>query len=284
MNEIAIDLPREAYIPREKIQGAVKLWIDKTVSARAVKLEILGTEKTHIERRSNDDSHVYREINYILRDRIILHSPQYDDDMQIEPGNYVFEFDFMMPESAPPSYRGSQVDIVYELNARVDVPWWFDIVRRKPLYVFRSREPLDYLQEPVQFQSSNYYDTNPRKPGFMAEISKTGFLTGEVIEGSIALKNMHASNIRKIYVTLLGIEYAEASRYSESTTQFSGRIEIPVDDMYEGAPKLFNISVPRNCPPSYESRYSNFRWGLEIGLDIPLGFDVKALHPIEILH
>ena len=50
MKEIAIELSREAFIPGELIEGAVSLLIDKPVSARAVKLEILGYEKTRIQK------------------------------------------------------------------------------------------------------------------------------------------------------------------------------------------------------------------------------------------
>jgi hypothetical protein len=283
MKEITIELSRDAFIPGELIEGAVKLSIDKGVSARAVKLEVTGSEKTHIERGSGDDSHVYRETNHIIKENIILHSPIYETELELAPGNYVFEFDFKLPEYALPSYDGSNADIKYELKARVDVPWWFDIVDKRPLYVFRSRNPLGLLKKRVQFQSDNYSDMRSQKPSFHAEIPKTGFLAGEVIEGTVALKNMSASNIRKIYLTLLGIEFAQASGYTESVTQSKERIEIPAHGMYEGVPIQFILPIPRNCPSSYEGRYSNFRWGVEIGLDIPLAFDVKTIHPVEIL-
>jgi hypothetical protein len=283
MKKIVIELSREAFIPGELIEGTVKLSIDKQVSARAVKLVILGHERTHIKRGSGDDSRVYRETNYILRQNIVLHGPLYDNELELAPGNYVFEFEFMMPESALPSYNGSNVDIEYDLEARVDVPWWFDIVDKRRIYVFRSRNPLKFLKDPVTFQSDNYYHQYSDKPAFWAQITKSGFLAGEVIEGTVALKNTYSSKIRKIYVSLRGVEFARASGYTESITQYNERIEISVHDMSEGIPKLFYLSAPRNCPSSYEGIYSNFRWGVEVGLDIPFGFDIKALHPVEIL-
>ena len=283
MKEIAIELSREAFIPGELIEGAVSLLIDKPVSARAVKLEILGYEKTRIQKGSGDDSHIYKETNYILRQNIILHGPMYDNRMELAPGNYVFEFEFIMPESALPSYKGSNVKIEYELEARVDVPWWFDIVDKRQIYVFRSRDPLRFLRNPVTFQSENYYHQYSNKPAFFAQITKGGFIAGEVIEGTVAMKNTYSSKIRKIYVNLRGVEFAKASSVTERITHFNERIEIPVHDMFEGIPKLFYISAPRNCPSSYEGILSNFRWGLEVGLDIPFAFDIKALHPVEIL-
>jgi hypothetical protein len=53
--------------------------------------------------------------------------------------------------------------------------------------------------------------------------------------------------------------------------------------MREGVAKVFFLQIPTDAPSSYEGMYSNFRWGVFVGLDIPFGFDVKALYPIEVL-
>jgi hypothetical protein len=151
MNDISIDLVKEAYLPGEIIKGTVRLELEKSVKARAVKLRIIGLEETRVEVGSGDDSHTYHERNYILKNDIILHSPMYDKDLELDPGNYAFVFEFKMPENALPSYKGTNVSVTYTLEARVDVPWWLDIVEKRPIYVFRNREVLNW-QEPVLWQ------------------------------------------------------------------------------------------------------------------------------------
>lgn len=283
MNDISIELPKEAYLPGEIIKGTVRLDLEKSVKARAVKLRIIGLEKTSVTVGSGDDRHTYRERYYILKNDIILHSPSYDDDLELDPGNYAFWFEFILPGDALPSYRGTNASVTYTLEARVDVPWWLDIVKKRSIFVFRNREVLRLLTAPARFNSDNFINGVGNKPCFGVELVKTGFIAGETIEGTIAVYNMAASKIRKIYIKLLGEELATACGHRETRIQSKQEIEIPVCDMMEGVAKVFFLQIPNNAPSSYEGRYSNFRWGVFVGLDIPFGFDVKALYPIEVL-
>lgn len=283
MKDISIELVKEAYLPGEIIKGTVILDLEKPVKARAVKLRIIGLEETSVEVGSGDDSHTYHEKNYILKNDIILHSPMYDDDLELDPGYFAFEFEFRMPEDALPSYRGTNVSVTYNLEARVDVPWWLDIVKKRPIYVFRNREVLRLLTAPVKFTSDNYMNGVSKKPCFGVELAKTGFLAGETVEGTVFLYNMAASKVRKIYIRLLGEEMATARGHRETRMQSKQEIEMPMHDMIEGIAKVFFLQIPNNAPSSYEGMYSNFRWGVFVGLDIPFGFDVKALYAIEVL-
>lgn len=282
MKQIAVELPKEAYLPGEIVEGRVRLSIDKTVTARAVKLDIIGLEETRITVGSSDSRTTYREHNYMLRDRVILHSPQYDNDMDLEPGNYVFKFESILPKNALPSYSGNHAVVSYKLLARVDIPLWFDILGLRNMFVFRDRYALKLLTAPVRFQSENFLAPGD-KPGFSVELTKTGYVAGEVIEGTVILSNTDSSKIRKIDVELLGAEFATARGHKRNRTQKKHEIEIPVHDMIDGIQNRFYLPIPRDAPSSYEGMYSNFRWGVEVGLDIPFGFDVKALHPVEIL-
>lgn len=283
MKQILIELPKAAYLPGEIVEGIVRLSIDKPVKARAVKLEIVGLEETHIEVRSGKHSHTYREYNHILKNDIILHGPLYDENLELQPGNYAFTFEFNIPETALPSYEGTNASVTYKLKAKVDVPFWLDIVDRKKIFVFRNRDALKLLLQPAQFQSENFFIPNHDKPGFSVELLKVGYLAGEVIKGSITLRNMGASKMRKVDVRLLGMEFAKAGGYDRDTTRHSSEIEISTNSVIEGVPIKFNLPTPRGAPSSYEGIFSNFRWAVEVGLDIPFGFDVKALYPVEIL-
>lgn len=283
MKEIKIELHREGYLPGEIVEGAVNLTIDKPVKARAVKLDVTGLEETRITVSHGKSSTTYREYNYILKDQIILHGPQFEKNLELEQGNYVFKFEFKIPEYALPSYNGRNAFVRYKLKARVDVPYWFDIVDKKSFYVFRDRAALKLLTHPAFFQSKNYTQPHSKKPSFYVELPKAGYKGGEAIECILTLKNMTASRIRKVDAKLLGEEYARARRYTRTKTHHMHEIEIPVHDFIDEIPKVCLIPIPTEIPSSYEGRYSNFRWGLEIGLDIPFGLDVKALHPIEII-
>jgi hypothetical protein len=291
MNNISIQSVKSAYITGEIIKGIVRLKLDKTVKARAVKLEIFGLEETRIYRRgmysdtrSIKISYTYHDKNYFLKSYIILHCPQYDNDLELGPGNYAFRFEYKIPENALPSYMGRNASVSYKLVARVDVPWWLDVVEKRSIFVFRNREDLKSLTVPVKFTSDNFMDGISKKPCFGVELSKAGFLVGETIEGKVFLYNIADSKLRKIYVRLLGEELATAEGQQETKINYKQEIEIPVDDIMEGIAKVFFLQIPKNAPSNYEGLISNFSWGVEVGLDIPFGFDVKAFYPIEVLH
>ncbi|UCG70271.1 MAG: hypothetical protein JSV09_04440 [Thermoplasmata archaeon] len=283
MKQISIELPKPAYLPGELVEGNARLTIDRPVKARAIKLNVVGLEETSITVGSGDDSRTYRERNFLLKNEIILHGPQFEKNVELPPGNYLFKFEYVIPENALPSYKGTNSSVTYKLRAKVDVPLWFDIEDKKEIFVFRNRGALKLLTHPARFWSENFSNLNPDKPGFSVELTKTGYLAGEAIEGTVNLKNMATSRIRHIYIRLLGEEFAWASGYHRNVTQQKHEIEISVANMVEGIPKLFFLPIPRDAPTSYEGLFSNFRWAVEVGLDIPFGFDVKALHPVEIL-
>lgn len=283
MKQITIELPKPGYLPGELVEGNARLTIDRPVKARAIKLNVVGLEETSITVGSGDDSRTYRERNFLLNNEIILHGPQFEKNVELPPGNYIFKFEYVIPENALPSYKGTNSSVIYKLHAKVDVPLWFDIDDKKQIFVFRNREALKLLTHPVRFWSENFQHPNPEKPGFSVELTKTGYLAGEAIEGTVILKNVATSRIRKIYIRLLGEEFARASNYHRNVSQQKHEIEISVGNMVEGIPKLFFLPIPRDAPTSYEGMFSNFRWAVEVGLDIPFGFDVKALHPVEIL-
>lgn len=282
MNQITIDLPTETYLPGEVVKGTVNLSIDKTVKARNVKLGIIGLEKTRVTVNSGKYSTTYRETNHIIKEEVILKGPDYDKNLELHPGNFTFTFEFKIPENAPPSYKGLNASITYELNSRVDVPMWKDIVDKKSFIVSKKRKDMDLLTQPANFQSDNFSQPNDKKPGFSVELKKVRYVIGEVIEGSITLQNMAASKIRKIDIKLLGVEYARAQRHSRNVTLNKEKIEIPIHEIFEQMPKQFNLPIPKEVPPSYECKLSNFRWAIEVGLDIALRKDVKTQFNVEI--
>jgi hypothetical protein len=283
MKEIKIELQRAGYLPGEIVEGAVNLTIDKPVKARKVKLDVLGVEETRITVSHGKSSTTYRSKNNILKEMIVLHGPQFEKNLEMEPGNYVFKFEFKIPEYALPSYNGTHAFINYQLHARVDVPFWLDIVDKKPFYIFRDRGHLNQLTNPAHFQSKNYIQPYSKKPSFYIQLPKTGFAVGEQIECALTMKNMAATRIRKIDLRLIGQEYAWAQGYTRTISQKKHEIEIPFGDIIEGVTRIYYIQIPSDTQSSYEGRYSNFRWVLEVNLDIPLGFDVKAMHQVEII-
>lgn len=283
MKEIKIELFKDAFLPGDVVRGKVKLVIDKTVKARVIKMDIIGRESTNITVGSGDSSRTYHDHNFMLKHDVILQSPMYAENLELEPGSYEFRFEFRLPIFALPSYSGRHARISYILQAKVDVPLWFDIVDFREFYVFRNRKALNILKEPVHFQSNNYFIPDDGRPSFYVQLNKTGYRAGENIRGSITFKNMAVGSIRKVYIRLLGEEFASAASHHRNTMEIKNRIHIPNNGIIRGIPVQFQLPIPNNAPSSYEGIYSNYRWAVEVGLDWAFKIDVRALHPIEIL-
>ena len=245
MSQIAIELPTETYLPGEVVKGTVNLSIDKTVKARNVKLDIFGLEKTRIIVNSGTASRIISDSNYIMKEEIILRSPDHDKKLELHPGNFTFTFEFKIPENASPSYKGSNASITYELNSRVDVPLLKDVVAKKSFRVSKNREDMALLTQPANFQSDNFSQPNSKKPGFSVELTKAGM-------------------------------------YKKNVTPHAEKIEIPIHEIFEGMPNQFNLPIPKEAPPSYECKLSNFRWTIEVGLGIALRTDVKEQSTVEV--
>jgi hypothetical protein len=282
MKQMAVELERQFFLPGEVVKGQVHLTIDKPVKARKIWLDVEGLEETSITDGAGKSSSTYYERNSMIENKILLHRPEGEEHTELEPGKYTFKFEFTIPKKALPSYRGRNAKITYSLNARVDVPKWLDIVEKKDFHVVRNRDDIRSYERPSHFQSDNYLNLEDDKPGFFVELPRIAFIAGKSIEGTITLCNKKACEVRKIELRLIGIEHAEASKYKVNQRLREYESELPTDNLVEATPARFHFPIPKSAPGSFEGNYSNFRWALEVQLDLPLKFDIKARYPVEI--
>ena len=280
MKQIRVELKKDVFLPGEKVEGRVFLSTDEPVKTRAIKVKIVGKEMTKIgsgKRRVSQTIH-------ILEDEIILLKDVSDDKFELQPGSHGYDFNFRIPEKVPPSYKGWNVSIEYAVEARIDVPYWLDITDRKLLYVLNSSKSLDSLKKQVHFCSANFSDYSLDKPSFSAELSMSGFVTGQIIEGTVTLRNPSKSKLRKVDIALSAIENASAHGRKTTVPYSVSKVNVPARDIIELMPVRFNLKIPKNVSSSYEGAISNLRWAVEIKLDIPFGFDVRAQQPVEIVN
>ncbi|VVB96650.1 Uncharacterised protein [uncultured archaeon] len=51
--------------------------------------------------------------------------------------NAMIPFKFSIPEEAPPSYKGENIESIWQVNVKIDIPWAFDIHAEKYVEVER---------------------------------------------------------------------------------------------------------------------------------------------------
>jgi hypothetical protein len=283
MSHITVDLQRKSFFPGQIVKGTINVMIEKHIKVRAVQLEIVGFEKTKVIIGSGRSSDAVIEKNYILQDKVYLKPPKMGEEYELDSGDYTSEFEFRIPYSAPPSYDGKFVKIKYWLKIRVDAYLGRDIVSKKPFKVIRSRKAQESFTHSVSFQSWNYMDHDSDRPGFHIKFPSKSFRAGKAIKGNITICNKDACKMRKVKFRLIGIENARAKGHQRSYEVKTYKFVYPVEHLVDGIPAGFHIPLQRNIPRSYEGLNSNFKWEIEIQLDLSFKTDIKERFPVEII-
>jgi hypothetical protein len=271
-NRIFVELPRTSYFTGDVASGAVVLETDKEVDARGLSLDILGRESTQITRQQGKTSVTYRSHADLFAWRVPLHGPGL-----VPPGVQRFPFQFQIPENALPSYTGPHASVGYSLNARLDVPWWPDAVHSVPIFVFFARQSVRTFSDPVRFRSGG------GGPEIYVELDGSRFFAREMIGCRITILRLGDHRARRVYVRLIGGEWARAERAEETTRSTIAELDIPMDRVRIGEPFTFEIPIPSNVQSSYRGTYSYYSHILQIGLDIAWATDLVAETPLVIV-
>jgi Arrestin (or S-antigen), N-terminal domain len=110
---------RDHYAPGEPISGHVLAIAGEPTNCRRLTVEI----GWHTEGRGDKDAETHFETT--------LH------EGPIEPGEQRFPFAATLPEG-PLSYAGHYVNIVWQVNARLDLAWRFDPKAERTFYLALS--------------------------------------------------------------------------------------------------------------------------------------------------
>lgn len=192
-------------------------------------------------------------------------------------GAHAFPFRFQIPFEALPSYHGRHANVQYVLTARLDVPLWLDTVWTGELFVFYDRTSVRQFADPVRFRSGG------EGPEVYVELDGSRFFARELIGCRITLLRLAGARVRRVYVRLLGSEWARADGAQETSPTFQHEVSIPMEAVRVGVPFEFEIPIPGEVQSSYRGTHSYHGYALLVGLDIAWGFDIVAQTPIVIV-
>jgi hypothetical protein len=271
-NSIAVELPKTSFFTGDVVAGAVVLETTRETSTRGLTLDILGREETEITRGSGKNSHTYRS----TADQVAWRVPLVPEGI-IEPGVHRYPFEFQIPVYALPSYSGKHAKVEYMLTARLDVPWWPDAVWRQAISVFFARESVRTFAKPVRFRSGG------EGPEIYVELDGDRFFAREIMGCRITILRLGEQRVRRVYVRLVGGEWARAQSQEETTSAVVNQLDIPMAAIRVGEPFAFEIPIPLNVQSSYRGTYSYSTYVLQIGLDIAWATDLVAETPVVIV-
>lgn len=269
---ISVELPRNAYFMGDVIEGTVALEVTKETPSRGLYVDFAGTEETEITRSSGKQSVTYRSSSSVVAWRLPLQG-----ETTIAPGTYRFPFRFQVPLQGLPSYTGRHARVKYILSARLDVPLWLDTVWSEEVFVFYDRPSVRTFSEPVRFRSGG------DGPEIYVELDGDRFFAREMMGCRITLLRTGDHRIRRVYVRVIGAEFAQAQSQHEETTTFRTEVDVPYDQIRSGIPFAFEIPIPGDVQSAYRGTYSYYSYMLQVGLDIAWGFDLVAQTPVVIV-
>ncbi len=269
---ISVELPRNAYYMGEVLEGTVVLETTRETPSHGLYVDFAGKEETQITRSSGKSSVTYRSEAGLVAWRLPLQG-----EASIPPGTYRFPFKFQIPPQGLPSYTGRHAAVKYVLTARLDVPLWLDTVWTDEVFVFYDRPSVRTFSQPVRFRSGG------DGPEVYVELDGDRFFARELIGCRITLLRLGDQRVRRVYVRLIGGEFARAQSQEETSTIFSTEVDIPMDRIQLGIPFAFEIPIPGEVQSAYRGTYSYCSYILSVGLDIAWGADLVAQTPIVIV-
>ncbi|HYK92918.1 MAG TPA: hypothetical protein VEY07_02615 [Thermoplasmata archaeon] len=277
--------------PGGTIQGQVILEVDQPARARDLALNLTGRElsqATVSTGKSTErivDQRVVLEQSYDLRPSLT-----FQDSDHVAPGSYTAPFSFTLPTSAAPSFSTSDYHgqggllsgrpdgmyVEYELEARLDVPWWVDAVAKTEVPIYSPRRVLGQLAT-LQSQPNPGHASIHVQP-----TSASPMVPGSPFSMDYQVSNPAGKHLRGLTVSIVRqVEYhvrsmsrvAHAPAFS-AEVQFDGR-----DAQYTGQLLLQVPNVPQATGPWQGILFRTY-WLASAVLDVELGFNVQVQSPL----
>lgn len=301
---LVVELDRAVCAPGDTVRGRMRLGWPSAGIVRGVWWEALGKEETHITvshgSGKNRRSTTYRSRNFPLRTGQVLFGQRKEgffgrmweglralfglktDNPELPAGEYTYEFAFPIPHGAAPSYRGTHVDVTYDLSARVDIPGAFDLTASVPVQV---RQHGTFVQSSV---SGEHRPKTGLTGLFTADVEMQvdapdcRFRAGDPLPFTVRVKNLGGKRVRGLNVYFVRREWARAQGYTRSTDHNLQAMQIPVERFsLDGEPVMLSVPSPADLV-SYGSSISSVTWLLRVDLDIAWGVDASVEAPLNL--
>ena len=123
-----IDLIQNSFMPGEMVKGTVKLVLKKPVNARRFMVSLIGEEWVDVSCGSGKTRQAKKEETNIHSEVIQLSGEGLIDFVEKN-------FEFKIPENAPPTIKGEEAGLRWLVHAKLDVPMGRDKNERVEVFV-----------------------------------------------------------------------------------------------------------------------------------------------------
>jgi hypothetical protein len=270
MREIRVIIPKDMYMPGERIQGQVEVVCDESFGCNRIVVSLQGIEETVVTKGSGKHKRTYRDTHEILHYEMEL-----DGKHEVYSGEKRYDFSFDLPDPLPPSYSGSHGWIRYALGAKVEVSWALDPDDTVPIMIPVIRPDLAPEDRPYQYVSDKDESWHFRVEGasdtvFLGETYRFRMIIGE------------EASLRKARVRLHYVELVSPDGYETTTYKLLNDWEVPEEEITRNMWLEGEMGTDRNWPAPFSSNLIRTEYWLQVAIDIPWRPDKVIEIPIKV--
>ncbi|PSN31155.1 hypothetical protein C0J52_22359 [Blattella germanica] len=153
--QIVFNNHENKYFPGESVSGRLIVHSDETVTLRSICVIFQGKAKTHWT--EGEDSYSAQEKYFTNVITLYGGSGQIEE---LPPGEYSYDFNMMIPENIPSSFKTSSGHVHYKVKAKVDRPQRID----------PNVEELINVVSPINLNMNPQYRVLARSTGFHIDL------------------------------------------------------------------------------------------------------------------
>lgn len=266
--EIRLTIPR-VIVPGDSITARVFLRCSAPVPLDGLSLELVGTGVWHTA--SNHGRH--RNTLGLVR----LVGCPIVERTELAAGDHVHVVQFAIPEDAPPSFNGGLLSVEWEFRVRADIPWWPDAKATFVAHV-APRPSAQVAPRPRVFASD---PDGPQGTKPYAELSLGEVVSGESVEGTVALSNTEHNDYRAIELRVTSVEKIRSLLSSRTERHKHHSWKIPLSSAVNNEPIRFKLEFPA-IVPGFETPTMSVSWMLEVRLSLTWALDTTLWIPLEV--
>ncbi|XP_034229980.1 uncharacterized protein LOC117638914 [Thrips palmi] len=292
---IEFDRPDAVYFAGELVTGRVCLHVTKPKRVTGFSIQLRGvanvrwTERTSRSRRRGSHSETYSASETYFDNKVFLLGGT-TGEVEISPGDHVYNFECLLPSVVPSSFEGHHGSIRYTATAAMHRPWKFDHTAKTAFTVISHLDLNSRLQarEPVSSGATKHFYCGLCRSGPLSvdvHLPSGGYVPGQAILGQIQVDNGSGKQAQRVLCSLekevtwhSNRGRTKVTRTPVTATMFDGAVQTH-------SSKVISLVMPVPAvPPSNLEHCSiiDLQYFLKVTVEVP-GFHLNLHCDVPIL-
>ncbi len=263
-------VPR-AIVPGQVFHARAIVRCHQRLPVKAIEVELVGTcvwfTRSQYGKLRNDE--VFHRAVARVRGRCDLDARDHEFPVQFE-----------LPEDAPATYAGEDIEVEYAIHVHVAIPWWPDARASFLAFVTAKSRPERPRQRSVYTSGADSLEHH--RPYAEFSLGATTLYPGETLRGAVALSNVAYNRYRGVDIELVAIETYPAFLGTTRHHRRTHRWSLDVAEITEGEAIRFSLQMPGDVVPGFVCASCRLSWFLEIRVDVSWSPDLRMWVPVEI--